>query len=387
MTEDRRLDPLEEEALRRVRSRVVQAVRDEQRQRARPSRRPIMVFALAAVSLIAVGIATAVNLDRDDQPARVDVVDDRPDGRVDYRERSRSSDATTTIVVHPSTTTTEPLPPRATRPETFVGVTHDGRLVVVDVATGEEIRELARLGDPTAEPPEEGPGPNVIVNVAVDSEHGLVYYEECCEPISGVVWAVPLEGGEPVRVAEGGWPAVSGDGQRLANVNPVNVTVQARDGAQWVHAPDRLGGVQALDPALSLDGSSLAFTARDPEKDRLGIVVVDADDESGASARTWRDPQGIGWAHPTFRRDGDLVVVQQSSAVVATSDTGPRAARVVDPDTGKVVSSFQYPAPVNDQDYDASGTWLLVTLNDGQVMWYGGGTSAAVATGYVAASW
>lgn len=42
---------------------------------------------------------------------------------------------------------------------------------------------------------------------------------------------------------------------------------------------------------------------------------------------------------------------------------------------------------MNDQDYDASGTWLLVTLNDGQVMWYGGGTSAAVATGYVAASW
>ena len=47
------------------------------------------------------------------------------------------------LVAGTSTTTTEPLPPRAPRPETFVGVTQDGRLVVVDVATGEEIRELA----------------------------------------------------------------------------------------------------------------------------------------------------------------------------------------------------------------------------------------------------
>jgi hypothetical protein len=196
------------------------------------------------------------------------------------------------------------------------------------------------------------------------------------------VWAVPFDGGEPVRVAEGGWPAVSGDGQRFASSASVSVTVQTRDGVGWVHAADRSGADRELasDPALSLDGKTLAFTAWDPDDDEARIVVVDSDDESG-------DPQGIGWAHPTFRRDGDLVVVQQPTGIDAESATGPRAARVVDPETGKVVSSFQYPAPVSDQDYDASGTWLLVTLVDGQVIWYGGGTSAAIATGYIAASW
>ena len=385
MTEDRHLDPLEEEALRRVRSRLVQAVRDEQRARARPRRRPIVMVALAAVSLLVAGIVVAVALDTEGSPTQLDVVDDRPN----EGHEERPGEATTTIVVRPSTTTTEPLPPRAPRPETFVGVTQDGRLVVVDVATGEEIRELARLADPTAEPPDEGPRPNAIVNVAVDSVHGLVYYEECCEPVSGIVWAVPFEGGEQMRVAEGGWPAVSGDGQRIVSSTWMAVTVQSRGGTHWRHSTERPDAAfdEVSETALSLDGSTLAFTARDPERGELGIVVVDADDPSGASMRTLRDPQGIGWVHPTFRRDGDLVVVQQSTVEGLPTESGPRAARVVDPDTGKVVSSFQYPAPVNDQDYDASGTWLLVTLNDGQVLWYGGGTSAPVATGYIAASW
>ncbi|HEX7094727.1 MAG TPA: hypothetical protein VF183_02510, partial [Acidimicrobiales bacterium] len=403
MTENPHLDPLEEEALRRVRARLLDAVRAEQRL-ARRSRRPLILAVAAAAFLLIAGVAAAVVLpDGAARPARVDVVDDgRPQPTLAPTTSEVPRSSTTSAV----TTTTQPLPPRGERPETFVGVTLDGRLLVVDVATGRVVRQLvpsvdeptdatttvpsttAAPTDATTTPPATATTPSTttttqapepptglpatigpplqledtteprITNVAVDAANGLVYYEVCCEPAVGVVWAVPLAGGEPVRVGEGAGPAVSGDGRRFATAVLDHVIVSQRGRSPWIHASTSTDQPTAVaNPALAVDGLSVAFEVHDATFGDGGeLVVTRTDDRTGSSKRRWRDPAGIGWSHPTYRRDGDVLVVQQTWED-QFSGTGPRAARVVDAHTGKVLDSFQYPTPARDQDYDGTGTW------------------------------
>jgi hypothetical protein len=148
---------------------------------------------------------------------------------------------------------------------------------------------------------------------------------------------------------------------------------------------------------VSPDGSVVAYERGNPGE----LVVVDVADlvadladgggdeaqrDALANARTWRDPDGIGWMHPAFDREGRVVVAQQC-CYGPEAGVGPRRAHVVDPATGEVVDSFDYPAPVVDQEYDASGTWLLVTLADGQIQWFGEGESGTLGAAYLAADW
>ena len=75
-----------------------------------------------------------------------------------------------------------------------------------------------------------------------------------------------------------------------------------------------------------------------------------------------------------------MIVVEQPEGETAT-------ARVLDPTTGALVTTFSYGGRVVDQAYDATHTWLLVTMDDGTVRWFGGGQQGDLGTGYTAAAW
>ena len=94
------------------------------------------------------------------------------------------------------------------------------------LGTGGSIR-LVDHRDPR-EPVAEGPGPNVIEDVA-GVIHGSVVYGECCEPVAGTVFAVTEPEGEETPITNGYSPNISPDGGRLAMANDFTLTVVATD--------------------------------------------------------------------------------------------------------------------------------------------------------------
>jgi hypothetical protein len=385
------MHPIEEEALRRVRANLLDAMRADEAmaaaRRARKARRRLTVLGVGVAGALTAAVLAFVVVSRPHDDSDVHTVD----GSIVVTTETPTTTAAPAAV--PRTTTTVAPPPPA--PTDFVAVTTDGRLVVVDVATQTEIRELARRADPRA-PVSGEMAPNSISGVTVDRANGLVYYETCCEPAAGDVWSVPLDGSaESTRVTNMSWPAVSADGSRIAGLAASFLWVlDARTHDIRSAIDDQFG----FHTAISADGSRVAYERTYADGDRVGseIVLIDtADLAEGtgdaearaalANARVLRDPERVGWMFPAFNRDGNLVVAQQ--CCYGDLHVGPRAARVLDPATGDVVGSFSYPASIVDQEYDSSGTWLVVTLADGRVVWLGGGRSGDLGAGYLAADW
>ena len=145
---------------------------------------------------------------------------------------------TTAATVPPTVPLTVPLAtaapttaPLATAPTAIVAVTVDGRLVVLDAATGAELRQLADLGDPRGGGAE-GPGPNHVTTVSVTPDGSTAYFDSCCEPAAGMIFSVPTDGSRPPEpLTNGLGPAVSPDGRSLAHT-AVNAVRRARP-ADW----------------------------------------------------------------------------------------------------------------------------------------------------------
>lgn len=191
---------------------------------------------------------------------------------------------TATTVAAPATTTasTSAAPttnaPTSAEPEVFTGTVEvpQGRLdaalddlfaVHVDgdlwwhpgaigTTPGVPVRVLD-LGDPRIEPTE-GPGPNTVDGVVGDVD-GVVFVTDCCEPISGNLFAVVSPGAPPVRLGGGYSPSLSPDRARLATANSYALTVL--DLASGTYQSRMLGGAGAFvdvwDLVWSRDGSSL----------------------------------------------------------------------------------------------------------------------------------
>lgn len=70
---------------------------------------------------------------------------------------------------------------------------------------------MEEVGEPFA-------GGSFLGAIAVGPDRRSVYYERCCEPAPGMVFRVDVDGGEPQRVTDGAFPALSPDGSRLAVV-------------------------------------------------------------------------------------------------------------------------------------------------------------------------
>lgn len=349
------------------------------------------VAVVAAVALLGAVAATG-------NDAADDVVTEQP-------EETTTAVEVTTSTTAPATTTTAGVAPGA-RPTEIAAVVFDGeggtRLVVIDAASGAEVRELARLEgpDPDLSIPDDR-GWNYLNDVTVATT-GMVYYTESGEPIYGFVRGVPLDGTEdPADLGEGNFVAVSPDASALAISNtPTVFTVSTSD---TITADEPEGG-GVLDEDIedgrllgyaSLgwlpDGQTIVVDAYRHESD-AGIIVVRVDGSDQPRQFEPPDDSSLDWSRPAVRRDGMIVIAEQAPYCFVEPDecdTEP-VARVIDPSSGEVVASFSYGSSsvVVDQSYDATGTWLLVTFRDGTMRWYGGGQSGVVpGNSYRAGDW
>lgn len=378
---------------------------DDVEQRARRAtrrRRAVAGGGIAVVLLAGGALAWAA---AEDPAPETDVVADEGDAPTTTRAMPTTTDpppsSTSTTILLP---TLAP-PPVGERPDQLVAIDEHGRLVVIEAASGDEVRELDADGDPTVPvPPEAEMGPNILGDVAL-APGGVVYYTSVGEPAGGSLLRVGLDG-TPVGGADHGWAfgnhvAVRPDGLEVASVSTADISVY-----DTTTTPSDPPGRQVLDPALtehgglsaldwSLDGRLLAAEQRRyPVDDGSSLatnVVVGSAAGPGPARLLGAAVADRAYTSPAFRRDGMLVVADQDACPDPFSPPGcgNALARVLDPDTGAEVASFEYgtTSAVVDQSYDATGTWLLVTFGDGTLRWYGSGQTGTVPGRYRAADW
>jgi len=77
------------------------------------------------------------------------------------------------------------------------------------------------------DPGPEGPGPNVIDDLAGEIT-GTIIFSDCCEPIAGNI-RVATSPGEVVTIGVGYSPSISPSGDRLASANDFQITVSSID--------------------------------------------------------------------------------------------------------------------------------------------------------------
>jgi hypothetical protein len=192
------------------------------------SRRMPWLLAAAAVLLV-VGLG-ALLLPGDGGDEQVDVADGSDPGPTQTTEAPSTTAPDTTGTTGGPRDPAE-LPPR---PDVLVGVTEDGRLVVIDVDTGEELRELWALADPTAPLPDDAEiAPNHIAGVALHPNGRDVFVETCCEPAGGSIFTLAIDGstGEPTRPTHSGYGMdVSADGRWLAAMSTNLLLLQDLEG-------------------------------------------------------------------------------------------------------------------------------------------------------------
>ena len=266
----------------------------------------------------------------------------------------------------------------------FVGITTDGRLVVVDVATGQEVRELDRAGDPNAVgTPEDPIPPNWLESVeVVPGSTPQILYGDCCEPAVGNVFAIGIDGspttlgfltttGERPLVTNGSMPAVNREGELASIEGSLGLVIRDIEEPSGYLQVDR--GFQGTGgPVTWLTTDEVAYEAQAEDGTFVRVVSPSAPDDvailDAPGEAVWTDP--VGYA-------GQLLVAE-----------GAAQGRIVDPATGEVVASFAYDGTVVDQDLSTSNQ-LLVTYDDGRVAQVDPdtGESRVIATGFIAASW
>lgn len=357
------------------------------RRRARGHRPLVVALTGAAVLALVVGAVALLRIDRDDA-APV------------------TTEPAPTSMVPATTSTTTPsvgLVPQ------FVGITTDGRLVVVDARTGEEVLELDRMGDPTApRDPADGPGPNVIQSVDRMAT-GQVLYGDCCEPAAGTIFAIGLDGspttlpvideqGERDVVARGWDPAVTANGELAVasgGAGAIETSSFPGDVPPRTIDPEHVGSAAAPAWLDQGDSRSAPWLAYEVAADGRRIVrLVAVAEEGGAVVTTVEPPSGTSYTDPlgvpvVGRSTGGVLVVEQAGGdpnVVDSYDSS--TARVLDTSTHEVLRSFPFDGIVVDLDTSVTGA-MLATFADGRVARIDSmtGESQVIATGFTAASW
>ncbi len=274
------------------------------------------LLAVAALAVV-VGIAAAVLAQGDDDQT-LDVVDDPT-----------------------TTTTTAPAP--GTRPAQAVAVTPRGHVVVIDTATGAVIRDLGGFDDPTD--PSVGDlegGPYYVTGVALHPNGRDVYFETCCEPASGAVYAVGIDGAFPiggpltdlVTVAFGYGIDISADGRWLASVNEQGVTLTDLDSGEQIASPASDEATDFVQAAVNADGTEVTVER-----------ALEYEEEAPAH-RILRSEL------LTYRRVGDeLELVERTGGDI----------RLLPIYVNGQLTQVAARDGVTDINVDASGRWLLAT--------------------------
>lgn len=363
------------------------------------------VLAAAAVVVILAAVVGVAVLGGDDDTT--DVATDPTTGET----TTTTGETTTTEAEAPDPGPGDPVldmgpqpDPRDTPPEQLVAVLEDGRLAVVDTATGSVVQVLDERGDLREADPETGMSYG-IWDVAASPDGGEAFFTTCCEPAAGALFRIPTDG------SGGGSPVINADHPQFTTsahwVVASSMFLQIHDirdetTLTW-QPPD---GIAGLGPsALAPDGRRVVTSpwsgGDDAPRPPLLLAtltgVEEADPTSaGGTAHDLvvGETQELGdgtWALPTFRRDGRLVVAEEQA-------DGTWLGRVVDLDTGEVDDQIAYDyggVPIT-QRHDGSGEWLLAVVTDdpdtspqiGRLVWFGpDGQSGTVPGAYLGAGW
>jgi hypothetical protein len=261
-------------------------------------------------------------------------------------------------------------PDGPTRPVQWFGV-QDGAVVVAEGATGDPVVEPGAL-DEFGETP-------ILVRLGAET----LFVSFCCEPAEGEAAAVDLSEGTVFESWSGIISSVTGD-DRWARVltNGMQVLVEA----------------PGTDPLTTTAREFLmpAHTALSPDGEAMAVVGVGAGDDILYSLQPGTPffEDGTELARGAQNRvTPALPAIDATGRVWYLQDRRRSGERVqgvvVDPATGEVVERFEHPKSVVDQDFDASGTWLLVVFDDGTLGWRSitGDSGDLPGSGWVTADW
>jgi sugar lactone lactonase YvrE len=329
------------------------------------------------VALLGVGATLTI---LDDDEGATDVVT-RPDvGTTTTTATTDGSSAATTGAT--STTTATSIPP-APRPDRVLVATDDGRLLLLEVATGDVALALGTF-DVELDPPEGSP--TFVDDVAITADGGTVYVSRCCEPASGWISSIPADGSIPLNLYSLDQHFGTAAAVRPGPLARPLLAVAEFDGIDVTsgdpYPADVLteGGELHDGLAWSPDGARLVWQ----QFTGSAVVVAEVHGEDNVEVVSrFQFPAGERWSQPVFRRDGAIVVVEQPDG----GDDAGETARVLDADTGETITTFPLPGPTISLGYDPTGTWLLVLLDDGRLFGMGGDETFVIAEGITAADW
>jgi hypothetical protein len=213
---------------------------------------------------------------------------------------------------------------------------------------------LADRPDPRAQPAD-GPGPN-IVSDATGFVDGSVIYGECCEPVSGNIFAIDAPGSETGPVAVGNLVDQSPDGSKLATASYLQLSVidiASGDGDGLILRQTADGPTELVDIEWASDETLLAIVS-EGQGDRL--LAYDAETLTASSVQL-----DLGTARFAGRAPGGQI------GVATMVGAGSWVVRYLDPATLQEIERLRqtFPASVSNLEIDAGGL--------GQI-WVDGGT-------------
>lgn len=314
------------------------------------------MLAVAAAIIAGIALASVAMLRGGDDDSAV--IADEP--------TTTATDPTTTTKPDAATTAVDPRNATGPRPEQMVAATEDGRLVVLDVATGNEARELSRAG--AASDYQDARSEPFIDAVEVSPDGSTVYFSTCCEPAPGAMFRVPVDGSsEAIRLAlDGAYPDVGPGSDQIVVANTIGVyayglPVGSRKSPTGSRGRELAEATGNGSYPFWLGPTSLAFQRFDPNEGSSIAVISDIDTDSPTVGELSTEV-GAGWEHPVGS-DAAIIVAEQCCAPDYASGA---AGRIIDPSTGDVLDSFELDGPV--ADLDLSNNWLLITYTDGEAV-------------------
>ena len=254
-------------------------------------------------------------------------------------------------------------------PDTFVGITTEGDLVLTSAGDGSEIVVA------TAEELSGG-RPFDSADIALAPDRSSVWValhlrgRDSALGSVGELLRVPLDGGTPQPVIQGYRPAVSPDGQKLAFAGcdadgcGMTLVVQDIDGGNRRVLDVSPFSDTWMGESMWLDDGRLAFTLWFPGDSLPSIRVIDPWTEDrqlvdvpelgpSRAGAAW-EPIGIDPA------TGGLILNTYCCGSAAGDEIEERAIIVVDPDTGETTRTLHDGMLLGVKTVDRSGRYLLV---------------------------
>jgi WD40 repeat protein len=287
-------------------------------------------------------------------------------------------------------------PPKGA-PRKAVAISDDGRLVLLDARSGEEIRVL------WTSPRKTTSGYLPIQSLALSPDRKDVYFTKVRQNSGQAILRVPVSGGRPERITAGAAPSVSPDGKSLAFSVPRDLGWWKRHRRQQVNFNANSIGVLQLETgevqAWRLDEDEEDFfqtqghiyaTTWSPDGTHIAyhfcyegceVRILDLDETSLSTSRALRVGEWPSWI------SGSTLVTAETCCFPYYDKEKGRVV-LIDTRTGKVRREIPTGEEVARADPDRSGRFFIVALVDGSVeVATAGRAPFHLSSGYVAAVW